>query len=522
VTRRRLILAAATYVAAWLVLSAVAALVLFLSSQRTIDVASHEAVLRPDLSGEVLLRTGPVFPDLRTDSGSVVGVQITLGKTDATSVNALGQRYAAIATNPDGQIAAVRRAVTEMAVSAGIRGAALGALPVLLWIVVGDRRRRELWRRVPTRTGVVGVGVVVLVGVGLTQPWADDTPPGVGRRESWLPLTALLGPSVPVPAELDGVDASGGTIAEQTQRLIDSMVSTYEKSRVFYDAAAEDAAELELREPAEDETVVLVVSDRHDNVGMDAVARAIGDRAGATSVFDAGDDTSTGESWEAFSLDSLAAAFEDYDGRWAVAGNHDHGDFVRDYLAKLDWTYFDGEVLEGPGESRLLGVDDPRSSGLGNWRDESGLSFDDVRQRLADEACAADEDGDRVGTLLVHDANLGSAALERGCVDLVVGGHTHVLDGPRRVVGENDAVGYTFTVGTTGGAAYAIATGSKPRRPAGVALLTYRDGRPVGVQGVTLQTNGRFDVAPYTPLDLDSADSPDDARGGSTPPTKGQ
>ena len=54
--------------------------------------------------------------------------------------------------------------------------------------------------------------------------------------------------------------------------------------------------------------------------------------------------------------------------------------------------------------------------------------------------------------------------------------------GPERVVGDGDRVGYTYTVGTAGGAAYAIAIGSKLRRSAGFALLTYRDGRPVGVQ----------------------------------------
>ncbi len=234
---------------------------------------------------------------------------------------------------------------------------------------------------------------------------------------------------------------------------------------------------------------------------MDQVALAIAERGGAEAVFDAGDDTSTGEEWEAFSLDSLASAFEDYP-RWAVAGNHDHGSFVRSYLTDLGWTYFDdGEVVDGPGDTKILGVDDPRSSGLGNWKDETGLTFDEVRERLADAACDADEDGDRVDTLLVHDANLGDDALERGCVDLVVGGHTHVQAGPSEFLGENGEVGYSYTVGTAGGAAYAIALGTKLRRAAGLALITYRDGRPAGIQSITLQTTGRFDVDPYVELD---------------------
>ncbi|MEZ5097139.1 MAG: hypothetical protein R2731_14175 [Nocardioides sp.] len=117
--------------------------------------------------------------------------------------------------------------------------------------------------------------------------------------------------------------------------------------------------------------------------------------------------------------------------------------------------------------------------------------------RLADLVCAAPE---RVGTLLVHDADAGAEALARGCVDLVVGGHVHVQVRPTRVEGADGAVGYSYTNGTTGGAAYAIAVGSKLRRPAGVSLVTYRDGRPVGVQPVLIQTNGTFSVGPFSAL----------------------
>ena len=123
-----------------------------------------------------------------------------------------------------------------------------------------------------------------------------------------------------------------------------------------------------------------------------------------------------------------------------------------------------------------------------------------MADRLADAACQADEDGDRIATILVHDANMGDEALARGCADLVVGGHLHVQSGPTAVVGENGAVGYSYTTGTTGGAAYAIAVGAAIRRPAGITLLTYSDGRPVGVQPVTLDTNGAFTVGDFVDL----------------------
>lgn len=483
---------------AWLGLSVLAGLTLFLGSSREVTLASHDAVLQPTLSQQVVVRTGPVLPDLRIASGGPLGVDVRLGKTDARSTEELVDRYAVIASSPEGAQARVREAVVDLAWQAALRGAVLGAVPVLFWVLVGPARRRELLRAVPSRRGAVATGGVLALGLAWWQPWTPDDQ-RVEDARPWVSLAEFLGPQVPLPEELDGVEVRGDVTTSQTRRLIQSAVDTYEKSRGFYAQAAADALQLDLREPEEDETVAVLVSDRHDNIGMDAVARALGDRAGARVVLNAGDDTSTGATWEAFSLDSVSAAFEGYE-RFGVAGNHDSGDFVVDYLADHGWEMLDGEVVEGPGGSTLLGVADPRSSGLGSWRDETGLSFEEVGARLADVACeAAAEDGP-VGTLLVHDVNLASQALARGCADLAVGGHLHVEVGPDPVVGPQGEVGYRYTTGTTGGAAFAIAIGSKPRREAQVTLLTYREGRPVGLQGVFLQTNGRWEVGEYVEL----------------------
>lgn len=496
------------YVAAWAGLALVAALLVFTQSSRAVTIAGHDAVLRPDLDGYVVLRTGPVLPDVRLESGYPLGVDITLGKTDARSTEALLQRYALIASQPDGTIAKIREAVADMALDAALRGAVLGLVPVLVWALLGGRRRRELLRRAGTRDGALALALALAMVVTFWEPW-DTGEETVEETRDWVPLADFVGPAVPLPAAARGLEVRGDVTTSQTRRLVESAVDSFRRSKTFYAEAAEAAAGLTLHTPAEDETVVVLVSDRHLNVGMDPVARAIGDAAGASAVFDAGDDTSTGRTWEAFSLDSVTAAFDDgpyADQRWGVAGNHDHGTFVRRYLASKGWQMLDGEVVEGPGGASLLGVDDPRTSGLGNWRDESGLTFAEVGERLADAACEHAETEGRIGTILVHDANLGRAALERGCADLVVGGHLHVQRGPERVVGENGSVGYSYTTGTTGGAAYAIAIGSKIRRNAQVSLITYRDGRPVGIQGVELLTDGRFRVGRYTQLAV--ADAP--------------
>lgn len=452
-------------------------------------------MVSPDLSGKAVLHVGPVFPDVRLDADGLVGVDIQLGKTDAVSTDELAQRYAYLASQPEGQLAKVGHAVQAMAVDAAIRGAVLGLVPIAIWVLVGRTRRRELADRFQLRTGVVALVLAIALGIALWQPWREPAET-VAAGGEWMTLEQFLGPAVPIPEDLEEIEVRGDVTTNQTRRLIESAIDTYDTSKAFYATAADLAGTLDLRDPEEGDTVVAFVTDRHDNIGMDPVARAIADAAGATGVFDGGDDTSTGSSWEAFSLDSVSAAFSGMD-RWAVTGNHDQGDFVHDYMADHGWTMLDGEVIGGPGGSTLFGVDDPRSSGLGSWRDQGATSFAEVEEWVADQACASEV---RINTILVHDANLGRTALARGCADLVVSGHLHNRVGPLPVVGENGQTGYRFTNGTTGGAAYAIAIGSKPKKNAEVSLITYRDGRPVGIQWVILQSSGIFEVGEYVEL----------------------
>ena len=77
--------------------------------------------------------------------------------------------------------------------------------------------------------------------------------------EEWIPLQEFLGDQVVVPEELDGVEVRGDVTTSQTRRLIESAIDTYESSRTFYRQAAEEAGELDLREPEEGETVAVLV-----------------------------------------------------------------------------------------------------------------------------------------------------------------------------------------------------------------------------------------------------------------------
>ena len=488
--------------AAWLLVALPAAVALFLNGSRSIVLAGHDAVVRPSLDGWATLDMGPYLPNFRYPSGSRIGADIELGKTTTGSYEALIQRYAFIASQPEAQIRKVGDAIRDLAVDSAVDGALLGLAGPALVLLVGRRRWDELRGmagRVTVRRATVGAAGLLVVVVLVAQPWDRGDQPV--ETETWQPLASAL-PEVTIPSEAKPLQIESGLVTSSTRRLVASAVDSYRRSVTFYHRLTDLAPEIagRLRKPQQGEVVGLLVSDRHDNVGMDPVARAVADEGHASFLLDAGDDTSTGSAWEAFSLESLDDAFGDYDTRFSIAGNHDHGNFVTKQADRLGFTTLVGSVVDGPDGMRILGVSDPRSSGFGSWRDVHGISFAEQESRLADLACKHDADGDRIDVLVVHDADSGREALQRGCVGVVLAGHLHEQVGPTAVTGSNGKVGWTYTNGTTGGAAYAIAIGSKLRRDAEVTLVTFRDGRAVGLQPVTITTIGQFRVAPYIPL----------------------
>jgi hypothetical protein len=496
---RRRLLVGAGLTAAWAIIALFAGYHLFMSDSRQTVIAGHDAVVSPTHDGYATIDLGAYLPNVRYPTGRLLGVDVAVGKTNVDSYQSLLQRYELIGSHPQGEVDKVIGLVRGMLVSDSIKASLIGLAAPLAWLVLGERRRLEL-REGLTRRRLAGVAVAVVVAVTVTTsaPFSGGGTSAVVAKDSWESVASFL-PETAIPLEAQPLQIESGLMTSGTQRLIESAFNGYNTSVVFYHDLAQRAAGLSshLHRPRSGQTVVLLVADRHDNVGMDPVARTIGDAGGATVLFDAGDDTSTGEPWETFSLDSLVDSFSDLDGLYQVPGNHDNGKFVGDYLAGKGFTVLSGEPLRTRDGIVLLGVADPRSSGLGNWRTTSGITFDEQAKELADVACRSAANGHRVSTLLVHEASMGYLALQRGCVDLVLGGHLHTQVGPDRVPGANGDVGVSFTNGTTGGAAYAVAVGTKLRRDAEVTLVTYRAGLPVGLQPVSIDTTGVITVHPY-------------------------
>ena len=149
---------------------------------------------------------------------------------------------------------------------------------------------------------------------------------------------------------------------------------------------------------------------------------------------------------------------------------------------------------------RFLGYSDPRSSGLTAGWSQGSSSITEQGRELTETAC---EDGS-VSTVVVHSPTTGEEVAKSGCVDLVLSGHLHVQRGPTVLTGEDGRRTVTFTNASTGGAAFAFALGSKLRRQAQTTLITYRDGRPVGLQPVNFNPDGTIQVTPYVPVDVTS------------------
>ncbi|MEO6472543.1 MAG: metallophosphoesterase, partial [Aeromicrobium sp.] len=396
----------------------------FQHSSRDVVIGAHNATVRPSFDGFVTLDFGPVLPRMRIPSGQPLdlGVAIDLGDSQVSNLDQLAARDALIASQPEGEIAKVTSTVVAMARDASLRGlgagvlAALGA--ILVWSAVGPERRAALWvlgaskpnRRQIIRIMAIGVtasvSLVLVIVPHVTRSITDVT------GDTWTKLRFVV-PTVPKDPILDNVEVSQGAASKGGEALLEGAVKTYRASVEFYGKLAKVAGAVSVRVPKSGETTALVVTDRHDNIGMDKVARAIAGQARSTMLIDLGDDTSSGSKWEDFSINSLAKAFKGFT-VVAVAGNHDTGPFIREEMRDSGFKVLVGKArtIEG---IRFLGSSDPRSSGL--TAGYSGNEADSIKAiRTQDDAIttAACKDGS-VSVILAHAPSSVSNAAASGC-----------------------------------------------------------------------------------------------------------
>jgi hypothetical protein len=513
VTRRRAV-AALGLVLLFVVVTLAASATAFRYESRTITVGAHTTIVRPAFDGYATIDLGAVMPKVRIPADGPLGLGVSLDVGDSVeatgSVEQLIQRDALIASQPAGEVQRVRGALRDMALEALVRGAGVGLLAVVLvagvWRLVGARRRGELQRAARTalrerrRRSLLSAGA--LVGALLLGGTAVLVPAGSGaavRQSEWVAVEELL-PGLELDGALARIEVARSALSSGGVALLDSALDVYSASARFYgtiEAAVPGIAD-QLRVPDEDETVALLVSDR-----------------------------TTTSAWIRSREPSATPAVPPADQRRRRHVHRGHMGGVQRQLARQDlrglrrrrgrrqprsrpaiveqyeragFTVLSGEPAEVAG-IRFLGDRDPRESGLTAVRIEDGETVEEMGERLAEAAC---EDGD-IAVLLVHDRKSALPTAERGCTDLALSGHYHRQIGPDTITRLDGGVSTTYTNGSTGGATFAFALGTRLRYDAQVTLVTFRDGRPIGLQPVSVTTEGRIRVADY--VELPTADA---------------
>ncbi|GAA2100259.1 metallophosphoesterase family protein [Brevibacterium salitolerans] len=525
----------------------VAAPVAVLTARAQSTFGPHEAVYSVTTDGALEADFGPLG-SLVLPAGDVLpgrlGVHIEVGEIPAeygmedATVDALGgdaAAYAALFADPGAQGRVVAAALLrDAALRTAVMGGALFAVGAAVRLLLGGSRRRGLLTAIPADgsalsrlpSGVVEasprlrlgaaatVAAVVLGGAVLPidrdreirpDPVFEDTP--LAGAQVTGRLSGIIDEAAKAVADMLGdtdafySEVRAGLAAAWPQRPLSPRWRSGEDGVPGPAAAAgpaeggaggEDAPAAPPAAPEDTDVATLVwTSDIHCQTGM---SRTIGDViawSGADLHIDGGDVTMTGTEAENVCVDSVARSVPDGVPTVFVKGNHDSEDTVA-RAKEVGWTVLEGEPVEVAGLT-LLGDSDPRRtvfpSGDVLERGETGEEF---AARMAEAACAADED-----LFVIHDPRQAEDALGRGCADHALSGHWH-----RRVEPEQLGRGVRTVGSTTGGALADALTPGPLKMPAEMSLIRVdrSTGAPIDVQYITVGMDAAVEFSEWIPF----------------------
>ena len=457
-------------------------------------VGAHEGDLALTLDGHATARDMPIIgSDLRfpVDAPFHTGARFTITKTP--NIESFPQVDALLASQPKGETEHIKEVGLSLARRSALGGLAIGGVGIggiyLRRRYSGDKRG-ELGTIIATVSLTTTLGLLAVPG-SLTNSSSSNWSPLDKQVPS---LKQLHNPLV------DTLEISDGTLEDTAAQLINGGVVAFKTSNAFYDPLKQKAAAIgpELHQPTADQTVAVVISDRHDNTNMDPVVRAAADAAGAEIVLDAGDDLGASQSWEMFSLNSLFTTFKDYKYKFVATGNHDWASFIPKAFEKARWNVLSGKAIPFLKGTKIIGEADPRRS---SFNDLPALPGDKTVTKVGEnlDAVACDNN---VAVVLVHSPEAAKTVAKTGCVPLEIAGHTHILN-QQNIAGTNGA-SFVFTNGTTGGAGgiLPIALWQKLHSDATIGLATFENGMPVGIQSVVFTNSGNVEVGEYTNIPL--------------------
>ncbi|RYV52640.1 metallophosphoesterase [Pengzhenrongella frigida] len=511
-----------------------------------LSLGPHQARYDVTTDDLVTLDVGPLGTvQIESPLPLTLGVRVTLQEipADVRAVDPV-KTIEALSGDLQGyvQFFSAPRATVTSAAQALILDALLRTGTVLLAAVVlglagrallGAQRRSELAAElVPHRRVIVGTGLLTLaVAITSVSSLSPNELRPTGRAASSVfDGTALEGARI--TGRLAGVvDTYGGQVVEAYREnqdfyaaADDALVEAW-TLRAEGTAARAKAQELILQRPGDTSTplvadadsepvVMLLVSDLHCNVGMAGLIRSVAELAEADLVLDGGDTTINGTAVEQYCVTTFADAIPNGIPVVVANGNHDSAE-TAGQERKAGMTVLEGEVITAAGV-RILGDRDPNETRIGGGTNPGGEeTADEMGERLARASC----DDPDVDLLLIHDPNVGRAAMARGCVPVQLSGHRHVREGP-----VPNGLGVRYINASTAGAAPGQPTVGPLRGTAEMTVLRFDpvERRFLDYQLVEVRPNGSASVgyrvtfpAAVTPPDVDDDGGLSDRR--STP-----
>ncbi|MCA9309170.1 metallophosphatase family protein [Candidatus Saccharibacteria bacterium] len=394
-------------------------------------------------------------------------LETVFSSEDERRIQQYGELYRSVSTQSDD----IKHALGRHLLMLSIGSSLFFATPYVF--------RHEIVASIKSKPVRLLVPTAALAFASLALPTASE--------RNWEPVSDTY-----AGTPLEGVEVSGAPAEELVNRYGERIISFVKDTDAFYSESETAAREATvgrtlLGQRPEDEryTTVLFFTDNHCNVGMPSILAMIADKASADLVLDGGDTVFSGSSYEDYCVQRQQDAFRRYGLKVVQSpGNHD-SPHIADELQRRGAIVLDGNVVQVT-DLTMLGDADPRSSEFASGLQQRGdESLSDVGAHLTETACVS---GENI-VLLVHDKRAARQAVESGCVDLALTGHTHKRN-LETVARPDGSEGFIITGGSSGGAEENSMTYGPLQANSQFMLLSIDNGLLRSMQDFTLTTNG--------------------------------
>jgi len=472
-----------------------------------VEIGPHEASAQLTFDNTLQMDLGPLGritapSPMHIGPFDVGGVKVTVEQIPngdgaplgATEITAYEQFFTQAGRTSD--IERAQSALTERALTSGAGALAGGAV---LWWLLGARGRETAAEVMKSRRmSLLVAGTMASLLLTSTVPSRDAQ----GAKESAvLEAAGLHGVEVEGKIMEALVYQYGPDILEYIQEtdayyreIKSNLFTAYEAKRAAERAEPTTLSELVAGGQAEE---VVWVSDNHCNTETAAIVAEFANTIKSVLILDSGDQTLGGTRAEKRCVAVMPNAT---DIPIVVAlGNHDDKTTTGGQDRELGYTVLAGKTVEVAGY-RILGDADVMRSPIGVPYHQVGPeTIEEQGERIAAQA---QEDGD-VDIVLMHEPTAGVPAAQAGNAKLIATGHTHTVQLPKAIIGENGEVVYAMTNGSTGGAApNKITFESKLGKDATITVLVFdkltKD--PLGYRIITLHTDKSVEVGDLTPM----------------------